>query len=214
MTEKTRNLVITSSILATSIILVFFQAPLLGMGLDLSYVALLLGRRYIGYWWTVLICLMFPWVSIGFMGPIGALFLVFQSIVIVTLDLLFNKDKYTFFGIAMVVLLGTLASVLINFVIIVPMYWWLAGETFGNVLGNYVDFSDSFIKYEFSWMVTGLIFNPIKLSLVYGISYGIWIALENSVNLEPNYTNSIQGSKEKEVKEENPAQEKKEENKE
>ncbi len=191
MTTETRKLVLTSSILASAMILVFLQIPLLGMGIDLSFVALLLGRRYIGYWWTILLCLIYPWVSFWFKTPIGSLFLVIQGMGIVTLDLLFNKDEYSVFGVAMVVLLGTLWSAFINFVLIVPMYWALANDTSANVLGTWHDFSGEFLKYEFAWMVTGLIFNPIKLSFVYGVTFGLWVALENSVNLEPNYTSDI-----------------------
>ncbi len=197
MTEKTRNLVLTASILATSMVLVFFQAPFLGMGMDISYIAILLGRRYIGLYWTLLICLIYPWVSVGFMGPIGALFIVFQSMAIVMLDIWLNKDDLNNpFGIIMVVLLGTIASALINFLIIVPMYWWLGGQTWGNFFGNYSDMSSSFLKYELSWMVTGLVFNPIKLGVVYGISYGIWIGLEQSVNGGPVAEWGMQAKKE------------------
>ncbi len=187
MTDKVRNLVLTSSILATSIILVLIQIPLLGMGLDLSFIAIILGRRYIGFGHAALICLLYPWVSVGFMGPIGALFIIIQSLGVLSLDWLFNRKDYSVFGVIMVVLLGTLWSVLINFVLIVPMYWYLAGETSGNLLGNYTDLSDQFLKYEMSWMITGIVFNPIKLGFVYAITYGLWIALENSVNQEPNY---------------------------
>ncbi len=188
MTDKVRKLVLSSSILATAIILVMpmFQMPVLGMGLDLSLVAIIIGRRYIGFGHSALICLLYPWVSFGYMGPIGALFLVIQAFGILSLDWLFNRKEYTFFGILMVILLGTIWSVAINFVLIVPMYWALAGETYGNVFGNYTNFSGEFLKYEMSWMITGIVFNPIKISLIYGITIGLWIALENSVNQEPN----------------------------
>ncbi len=111
----------------------------------------------------------------------------------------------------MVILLGTIWSVLINFVLIVPMYWALAGETSGNLLGNYTDFSGEFLKYQMSWMITGIIFNPIKLGFVYAIAYGLWIALENSINLEPNYqTDPETGEKvETEVKPQEKEEEKK-----
>lgn len=186
MTDKVKNLVITASVLATAMIFALIQIPILGLGLDVSFVAILLGRRYIGYGYSILICLFYPWVSIGFMGPIGVFFMLLQSIGVLTLDYWFNKNNYSLFGIIMVVLLGTLWSVTVNFFIITPMYFYLAGETSGNLFGNFTDLSDEFLKFQFTWLITGTIFNPIKLSLIYGITFGIWIGLENSVNLEPN----------------------------
>ncbi len=185
MTDKVRKLVLSGSILALAAVLVFFQLPLLGMGLDFSYIAILIGRRYIGYWYSILLMLIYPWFSIGFMGPIGVLFMILQGFGILTLDILLNRKGYSWVGVILVVLLGTLWSVIVNFLVIVPMYWYLAGETAGNMLGNYSEAS-SFIKFEIVWMITSLVFNPIKLSIVYGVAWGVWIGLENSVNQEPN----------------------------
>ncbi len=89
-------------------------------------------------------------------------------------------------GVIYTILLGTAYSLLINFVIIVPMYWGLANNTYGNFFGNYSDMSSSFLKYEFSWFITGLVFNPIKLNIIFWMSMGLWKALVDSLNME-NY---------------------------
>ncbi len=190
MTDKVRKIVLSGTILATSIILVVLQLPMMGMGLDFSFVAILLGRRYIGFGYSMIIAAIYPWVSFAFMGPIGALFLMLQAFGILTLDYWFNKKNYTLYGIVMVVLLGTLYSVMLNFFLITPMYWAFGNSTDGNLFGNYHNFEEEFLKYQFSWLITGVIFNPIKLGFVYAITYGIWIGLENSLNVEPNYTSN------------------------
>ncbi len=189
--EKTFKLALAGTILATAMLISYitnlaFYVSAFSMSLDLSLIVILIGRRYIGLNYSALICLIFPWVSVSTGGGIvGVLFVIMQAECILGLDYLFNKEKYTVFGVLMVILLGTIISVIINLLIICPLYFFLIKETtasFGGLVSEGV-----FYKFELIYMVSGIIFNPLKLSAVYAISFAIWLALENSLNLEPNY---------------------------
>ncbi len=189
--EKTFKLTLAGTILATAMLISFitnssFFIPAFSMSLDLSLIVILIGRRYIGLNYSALICLIFPWVSVGTVGGItGVLFIILQAECVLGLDYLFNKEKYTVFGALMVILLGTFISVIINLLIICPIYFFIIKETtasFGGLVSE-----DVFYKFELIYMVSGIIFNPLKLSAVYAISFAVWLALENSLNLEPNY---------------------------
>ncbi len=176
MNERVRNLVLSSSILAVSVVLVFFQIPLLGMGLDLSYVAILVGRRYIGILYTVILMLIYPWFSVGFMGPIGVLFMIVQGLGLIFIDYIFLKNEIKIVNVIIVISLMVIWSLVINFLVIVPMYWYLAGNTYGNFMGDYSPM-DSFIRYEFAWAITGLVFNPIKFAVVYALFTPVFVGL-------------------------------------
>lgn len=189
MTEKVRKNVITASILGVSIILSILSLPILSMSLDVSFVALIIGRRYVGVRRTLLVALIYPWFTMYIMTPVGSLFMMLQALAFIMLDYWIIKDgEYTIGKIFSILILITLWSTIINFVLICPMYYYLSGLTDGpgwsTALTSGSDYA--FLKYEFAWMITTIIFNPIKVSIIYAITYGLWIALENSLNLEPN----------------------------
>ncbi len=177
-------------ILATSMLITATtnNITLFGLGMDMSLIVILIGRRYIGMNISALICLVFPWAAAGTtdLSILWPTFLILQALCILGIDWIFNRRSFTAFGITMVILLGTLVSVLIQLAIVGPLMYYIAETNSGNLLGSIME-SVSFLKFEMTWMITVIIFNPIKLSLVYGITFGIWYALENSLNMEPNY---------------------------
>ncbi len=179
MTDRVRKLVLASTILAIAIILVIFEIPFFGttLAIELSLVPILIGRRYIGYWNTVLIIFIYPWFSVFYSSGswVGSIFLFLQGIGAITLDKMFNNKKYSFFGVLFVLLLITIWSALLNMFLIAPLYTIvLGGEQYT-------------MKLLLQWMVISLLFNPIKFVIIYAITWGLWIGLENSVNQEPNY---------------------------
>ncbi len=176
MNEKTKQLTLSATILAAAAVLLIVQIPIvnnLGLYLDFSLVALLIGRRYVGFWNSFIISTIYPWFSLLFGGnPVGALFLVLQAWVLLVLDAIINKRDMSIFGTFMIIVMVTLWSVVLNVFLIGPLF----------SMGDGYTYLDGWV----TWMTISLIFNPFKLGIVYGISAGLWLALENSFNLDAN----------------------------
>ncbi len=182
MTAKVKKLVLSSSILAIAILLVYFQLPFLTdwLAIDFSLIAILIGRRYIGYWMSMLLMIIYPWFSIlSSLGtPPGALFLMLQGFGVITIDYICNKKGYGWIGVSLSIMLITIWSILLNVFLIGPIWDYLGLAT-----------GDQFVYLQSwkAWLSVSVVFNPIKFVIVYAITWPIWIGLENSVNQEPNY---------------------------
>ncbi len=181
MNNKTKQLTLSGTILALAIILVIVQIPVvssLGLCIDFSLVALIIGRRYVGLGSTFIILLIYPWFALSSGGtPIGSLFLVLQGIVLILVDLGFNRKGFNWFGSIMTVLIVTLWSAILNIFLIGPMFgFW----------GEWADGTYTYLSDWTLWLVVALIFNPFKLGIIYAICTVVWIGLENSINQEPN----------------------------
>lgn len=175
MNEKTKQLTLSATILAVSAILVIIQIPMpgnLGLALDFSLVALIIGRRYVGFWNSFLIATIYPFFSLlSPMGNlIGILFLILQAWALLILDYFINRNGIKPFGTFMIVVMITLWSAILNVFLIGPL--WMIGEGY------------TYLDGWLAWLVIALIFNPFKLGIVFGIAAVLWIALENSFNSE------------------------------
>ena len=168
MNKQIKEVTLASIILAITIVLCMVQIPMvpaLGLTLDFSYVALIIGRRYIGYIKSIIICFIFPWFTIfsigGNGGLPGALFLLLQSLFVINIDYFLMKNKVSVKGIMMTILLITIFTMFLNAFLIGPMYS--------------PNFSDYYTQDLWSnvlvWMIVALWFNPLKFIIIYIVIY-------------------------------------------
>ncbi|BDU67461.1 MAG: hypothetical protein TYPL_1140 [Candidatus Tyloplasma litorale] len=157
--------------LSIASLLAILEIPLFNdvINMEFSLIAVFISRRYIGLLNSVIICFVYPWFSIfGPNGnPVGALFLLLQSIFVLFIDYIFNKNNYSFLGIILVIILGTIWSMIINGLVIAPIF-----------TGGFDE--------SLTWMIIALIFNPFKFLIIYLLTLPLYKGLEKTINSNNN----------------------------
>ncbi len=179
MNKKVNNLVLSATILSMALLLVCIQLPVANyLAIDFSLVAILIGRRYIGYWQSMIIMIIYPWLStlttiVGQTGSwVGVLFLILQGWLLITIDYILNKKGFNWIGVIVSIVIVTLWSMLLNLTFVGWAYTSLLGHT---------QYTWS-IALQYMWVA--LIFNPFKLTIVYILSYLIWKGLQYALKEE------------------------------
>lgn len=168
MNNQIKELTLSALILALTCVLSLIQIPLvpdMGLSLDFSYVALIIGRRYIGITKTMILCFIFPWFTILSTGTgswPGAIFLFLQSLFVIMIDYIIMKDKITVSRILISVGFITLWSWLLNVFIIAPMWLTIWDQTWADYYNNFFEWGNAPL-----WTVVSIIFNPVKFMVVY-----------------------------------------------
>ncbi len=157
MNKKINKITLSSTFLSISGFLYIFQFPITSvLFIDFSYVSLLISRRYVGYISTIIICFIAPWFSLlSFGNIIGVLFLILQSIFLITLDFILNNDKTSYLNILIIIFFVTIWSIFINIFLIAPLYQ------------GWNDYYSMFIQNSIPWIIVSLWFNIFKLSFIY-----------------------------------------------
>lgn len=172
MNKQIKDLALTSMFLGITALLSVLQIPVasgLGLSLDFSFISLLISRRYIGLSASLVISLIFPWFTLvapGGSGSLpGVLSLIIISVTLLLFDYLFNKNNYKVIGIATTILLITLIAILTNVFLIAPMF------------SGFDNYYNDFFNQAIIWLIVSLIFNPVKLIIIYTITWIIWVQL-------------------------------------
>lgn len=169
MNNQIKDLTYSAIILGMMITLSVIQIPLTAaLSLDFSFIPLLIGRRFIGLYKSLILCFIFSWFTmfIGDGGLPGALFLMIQSLALVLIDYVIMKDKVYIIGIIATIILMTIISVVLNVFVIAPMWW-----------GTYSSYYSNFWENSSAFWISAIWFNPLKFILVYSVAYFLLPAL-------------------------------------
>ncbi len=183
MNKQVKELTLSALILALTCVLSLIQIPLIpemGLSLDFSYVALIIGRRYIGLMKSVILCFIFPWFTLFSTGTgswPGAVFIFLQAIFVILIDYFLMKKKVSIIRVFIAVLSITLWSLLLNVFIIAPMWLTIWDQTWSDYYNNFFLWENAPL-----WMIVSLIFNPVKFMFVYNVIYFLLPKLSKEEN--------------------------------
>lgn len=183
MNSKIKELTLSAIFLSLAGVLSIIQIPIVfGISLDFAFVAILIGRRYIGFSKIIIIGIIYPFFSL--LGPAGSIpgviFLILQILFLLFLDKIISRENESFFitiiKTFLIILLTTIFSAFINAVLIAPMFGAIS-STETNESISFSTYYDNFWINAKPWIIIALIFNPFKLVIVYILYFALWNSL-------------------------------------
>lgn len=176
-----KQLVFTSLFISLSAILAILQIPIGdALKLDFSFVALLLSVKYVGNK-AYIIAFVYPWFYLLNGGNVvGVAFIIMQALFLLAIDGWLNKDKYKISNIAITIALVTIFSLIINILLIAPLYYGVKSY-----------WTEELIKNIVVWSIISLVFNPIKLIIIYIILVPTWRLIQNISENNENSTDEV-----------------------
>ncbi len=167
--NSTKKVVLTGLFISIASMLAWMQIPVPFLSpfltIELSLIAILIARRYIGLGYTLIVSVVAPWATMttfwAASDPIGVIILIFVNVIVVLFDWLFTRDntnvKVTYPMAFIVLIISTIVIVVFNLLLFTPLYYKFDWDTL---------FSDGLWKYITYWFSLYFPFNLFKLGII------------------------------------------------